>query len=479
MTALPRVAVLTTEPPPLPGLAATGAGLRAWALAQGLRSAGHEQVTIAVTADAFAAQGGKVPDAPRGGPMVVAVPRAEIASHLNSGKYDAVVAQHWGVLESVEKITVPLAIDLAGPHLLERRFWGSPSPENDRRSKLRALAQADHATCSGRSQRHYFLPFLLEAGFASAADLCPVIPFSVSPDLPSPAADRDHSAFMFGGFFLPWQDPEKPLRWLLEEMTARGRGRLEFFGGVHPTLDVSRGRYESLLDTLEASPQVRRRGVVPFDEMVLAMRSCGIALDLFPPNLERELAFPSRTIVYLWAGLPVIHAPYDDVAPLIEKYRAGWLVDPENEGEVRRLCGRLIGHSEDVVRRAEGARKLVRECLTWDQTIAPMAKWTADPRKREGKVRIAVGAAAKSAVAVEAAPGGAPAESGGSGAGGRRVAVASRERCAAHAAGDTDIAARAGAFAGVRAVCFRAGEHRRRGAVFPVPDCGFAGGDAG
>ena len=42
-----KILILTTEPLPLPGMAATGAGLRAWGLAFGLRSAGMTKVTIA------------------------------------------------------------------------------------------------------------------------------------------------------------------------------------------------------------------------------------------------------------------------------------------------------------------------------------------------------------------------------------------------------------------------------------------------
>lgn len=385
MANLPSVVVLTTEPPPLPRMATTGAGLRAWATAQGLRAAGHGDVTLVVAADAFAAQGGKVPPVPAGCPKVEAVPRAALREWFASRRPDVVVAQHWGLLRAAGPVSAPLAIDLAGPHLLERRLWGSKDPAADTREKLEALASADFTVCSGAAQRHYFIPYLLAAGHAAAPDLCPVIPFSVSPDLPTPAEDRDTAAFVFGGFFLPWQDPERPLRWLLEELDARDKGRLVFFGGMHPTLDVSRGRFESLLDHLEAHPRVERRGVAPFDEMVLTLRRCGVALDLFPRNLERELAFPSRTVVYLWAGVPVIHGNYDDLAPLLEQYNAGWTLDAGDEAGLKRLVGRLTGHSEDVRRRAEGAQRLARERLTWEKTIEPLAAWTRDPRPREGK----------------------------------------------------------------------------------------------
>ncbi len=411
MTTLPSVVVLTTEPPPLPGMPTTGAGLRAWALAQGLRAAGHEDVTLVVAADAFAAQGGKVPAIPAafaspgaianspvsaffagGAPKIQAVRRADLPEWFATHRPEAVVAQHWGLLRQAGPLDCPLAIDLAGPHLLERLHWGSPDPAADRREKLEQLARADFAVCSGPRQRAYFIPYLLEAGFAPDAQLCPVILYSMPPDLPGAGEKRDPALFVFGGFFLPWQDPERPLRLLLEECDARGKGALEFFGGMHPTLDVSRGRFESLLDFIESHPRVHRRGVVPFEEMARTLPRCGVALDLLPRNLERELAFPSRTAVYLWSGVPVIHGNYDDFSPLIEEYGAGWTLAPADEDGTRRLFGRLLAdaeHGGEEIRKAsEGARRLVSERLAWDRTIAPLADWTRDPKPRKGKIQI-------------------------------------------------------------------------------------------
>lgn len=405
MAGLPRVIVLTTEPPPLPGMATTGAGLRAWALAQGLRCAGHEDVTLMVAADAFSRREGKVPPVPAGCPRVQAVPRRELSARIEAEHPDLVVAQHWGLLREAMPIACPLAVDLAGPHLLERRYWGSADPAADRREKLEALARADYVVCSGPAQRRYFIPFLLDAGFEPDAELCPVIPYSLSPDLPTPAADRDMAAFVFSGYFLPWQDPEQPLRMLLEEFDARGRGSLEFFGGMHPTLDVSRGRFEGLLDLLENHPRVHRHGVVSFDELVVTLRRCGVALDLLPRNLERELAFPSRTVMYLWAGIPVIHNRYDDLAPWIEEHKAGWTLEAGDGPELRRLVGRLLGHREDIERRSAAAIELVRRQFTWDKTIEPLARWTRDPHPRPNRrTRPAAVTVAASPVSTDSAP---------------------------------------------------------------------------
>lgn len=379
---MPKILILTTEPLPLPGIPATGAGLRAWSLAFGLRSAGMRDVTIAFAADAV--RGRKVDTSAV--PGVATFERGGLDDFIASRKPDAVVFQHWGLWRELKRpIACPVAMDLAGPHLLERQLWNSPNPDADLREKLTALSQIDFAVCSGEFQRHYFLPFLIQAGHDPRANLCPVIPFSVSPDLPEPARDRDHATFLFAGMFLPWQDPEATLRTVVGVLEEKDRGKLLFIGGPHPSGDVSGGRFDALMEFLSASKRVEVSSLMPFDQLIGRMRQCGVAIDLMPRNAERELAFPTRTMIYLWAGLPVIHNDYDELADPIGIAKAGWTFDPGDMDGLSKLIGRLIGHREDVEKRSENARKLVRENYTWDRTIGPLAEWCAKPRQRDGK----------------------------------------------------------------------------------------------
>ena len=381
-----KILILTTEPLPLPGMAATGAGLRAWGLAFGLRSAGMTKVTIAFAADAV--RGKNFESQMK---WVKVFERAQLDDFIAQESPDAIVFQHWGLFREVRRpLPCPVAMDLAGPHLLERQLWGSSDPQADLREKLTALSQVDFVVCSGQFQRHYFLPFLVQAGHDPKSNLCPVIPFSLSPDLPEPSRDRDHAAFFFGGMFLPWQDPEGTLRSTVKVLEEKKRGKLVFVGGPHPSGDVSGGRFAALEEMLQRSAVVERAPVMAFDAMVTRMRSCGVAIDLMPRNVERELAFPTRTVVYMWAGLPVIHNNYDELADPIAEAKAGWTFDPSDLLGVEKLITRLIGHREDVERRSENAQKLVRERYTWDKTIEPLAQWCAAPHKREGKRAVAI-----------------------------------------------------------------------------------------
>lgn len=355
--------------------------MRAWGLAFGLRSAGFEKVTLGFAADAVRGK-----DLPKHNiPGVVSFERSKLAELISDENPDVVVLQHWGLANSLPKLDCPLAIDLAGPHLLERSLWGSKDSLKDQNEKIDALSKADFTVCSGKFQRHYFLPFLIEAGFEASVDLCPVVPFSVAPSLPSASKDRDLSKILHAGFFLPWQDPSKPIAWTLDVMKQRGKGELNIIGGAHPSGDVSAGQYDNLLDEIENHDFATIEKAKPFDELVNVMRQSGVALDLFPQNLERELAFPTRTIIYMWAGLPVIHNNYDELTPLIDEYKAGWTLDPNDEKGLKKILRRILSHPTDLKKRSEGARKLITDKFTWDQTIEPLAEFCKNPEKRKKK----------------------------------------------------------------------------------------------
>jgi glycosyltransferase involved in cell wall biosynthesis len=398
-----KILVLTTEPLPLPGMATTGAGLRAWSLAFGLRAAGHSNVVLAHAADATRGREAELPTIPG----IERFERGQLDDFIAGHAPRSIVFQHWGLMREMRREpSCPVAVDLAGPHLLERRLWNSPDPAADLREKIAGLARADFVVCSGAFQRHYFLPFLIQAGHDPRANLCPVIPFSMSPDLPEPAADREWDTFIFSGMFLPWQDPEATLRTLVETLEEKGRGRLLFIGGPHPSGDVSQGRFDALQEWLQKSSRVECHRVMPFDQLVARMRRAGAAVDLMPRNAERELAFPTRTVTMMWAGLPVIHNNYDELAEPIDRHRAGWALDPEDMGGLGRLVARLLSHREDIQRRSENARQLVASQYTWDKTITPLARWCESPKVRAGKqplVAVPVDVTA-AAPAAEAAP---------------------------------------------------------------------------
>lgn len=131
-------------------------------------------------------------------------------------------------------------------------------------------------------------------------------------------------------------------------------------------------------------------GLTACDAYVDAIGRCGVALDVMARNPERELAFATRTVLYLWAGLPVIHGDGDELAPLIAEWGAGWVVDASDRNAIERAIREALDQPEEVARRGIQAQALVRARLTWDKTIEPLAVWCRSPRRRDGKLEISL-----------------------------------------------------------------------------------------
>ena len=102
-------------------------------------------------------------------------------------------------------------------------------------------------------------------------------------------------------------------------------GQLEIIGGVTHSTQYTPALTPPLLRKLPSSSHVQPvTGLLPYHELVRAMRRPR-GRRYVMPNVERELAFPSRTVNYLWCGLPVIHPEFSEVAHYIREYEAGWV----------------------------------------------------------------------------------------------------------------------------------------------------------
>lgn len=380
-----KILILTTEPLPYPGQVATGAGLRAWQLAEGLKCKGFQDVSVAMPLN-FREQA----DNKDVIPVENCFNRHELNEFVRKKDPDILIVQHWGLLKELEYPHCPLVIDLAGPHLLERYYWGEKNLIETTEEKISALRKADFVVCGSHRQRYYFLPFLIKAGFEPTPDILPVIPFSVSPEIPEPTMERKLDSFVYGGMLLPWQDPTQAVSWLLNILDEKNRGELHFYGGPHPLGDISGGKFLALLDLLENHPRVKIHSLIPFDQLKTELTSLGVAVDVMARNFERELASTTRTIIYLWCGLPVIHHNYTELAEFIDYYEAGWVVDPNNEKEIKDCVTYILEHPEEVRRRSRNARQLIREHFSWDKTIEPLAEFCQQPFIRKNKEQIAL-----------------------------------------------------------------------------------------
>jgi len=367
------VLVVANDGLPVPGAPVSGSGLRAWGLGEGLRSKGHE-VTYALPR--VSAPAGT--PAPPAGPILF---DADTFAGIAAG-FDVLVFQHWVWAGVAEGLDVPVAVDLHGPLMVETAFQRRPGADfvEMARVKLAAFHRADFISCAGRQQRRYFLPWVMLAGGDVTTDAISVIPVSLGPDLPAHEPTGDVN-FVFGGLFLPWQDPTLGLDALVEVLEAEGAGRLDFFGAPHPSLEMDTGVYAELEARLRDSERVVVHGLRPRDELLDVYRRSWVALDVMRRNSERELAFTTRTVEYLWCGLPVVYADYGELAGMIAGAEAGWIVPDDDRAGLVELLTAIVRDPAEIERRSANAQVLARDRLNWERTIDPLDEFVRHPRR--------------------------------------------------------------------------------------------------
>jgi GT2 family glycosyltransferase/glycosyltransferase involved in cell wall biosynthesis len=365
-----QVLVFSPDILPYPGLPTVGSGLRAWGLAEGLKACGHE-VVISMPREAVT---GREHGLPR-----EVIDRAWDLSNFQKVIQDAaanvIIVCGWPVLAALpaEAISVPVVLDQPGPHFLERRYQQYATDEENRQWKLAALRKADYFTSSGERQHSYFARWLGEAGWTQdeIERRTASIPYSLSPNLPKRQAE-DGLTFVYGGVFLPWQDPTTALETLVDYLDGRGDGTLQLYGGNHPISTIRGERVSDLYEALAQSSHVVRHDLIPYDELISSYCRAHVAVDLMARNPERELAFTTRTVVYLWCGLPVIYNDYSELSDYISRYDAGWTLDPTDVDGLRAVLDEIFTDPGLVARKSENAQCLVREELDWTKTVEPL-----------------------------------------------------------------------------------------------------------
>lgn len=384
-----RILVFTVDLVPFAGQPAYGGGLRAWGLGEALRAAGHD-VVYSVPAELLEGRAG--------------VPR-ELAEHafrtghlqdvINKAAPDVLLFEQWGLLDHLEEDGIPTVVDLHGSLILENTFRGQLNWSVNAEAKIRALRKVDLVITPGRRQADYFKPWLMLAGQNPRTLPVEVVPVSMPPKAPARKKTKDKSAepvFVMGGNLWPWIDPLPGLEVVAETLQRRKKGKLLLFTGHPQRREVLPQEPPVLKDPSErlkpvlAHSRVEERGFVPHEKLVEQLLSASVAFDVYQRNAERELAITTRTLEYLWLGVPVLYADYAELSPEIAQADAGWVVNPDDRAAIARAVEAVLDDPAVAQHKGENARKLIAERFTWEKTIAPLDAFCREPVRR-GKGR--------------------------------------------------------------------------------------------
>jgi hypothetical protein len=371
----PTVILVANDVVPGMGLPVAAPGLRAFGLATGLRAHGCEVVTV-VDAGPLRAlcPAGAPPAVPEG---TVVLEGAAIGEFVAGRAPAVVIITNGSQLDRLRLVRgLRLVVDLFAPKMLELAC--NPGREDRARAlevvhhrKLQALAAADGFIVNGAKKVPYFLAWLLAAGRDPTITPLEVVPLGVPAHF---AADRRVAPgcrFVVAGYLQGWSRPGPWLERLVSRLDPP-RTTLDLLLPLH----WGRRRQEAppgLLGDLASRPGVTRHDAMPYEAYLDLLGGDGVAVDLFPHTLEREYAMVTRTVVALSCGLPVIHPPFTEVSPLIDRYDAGWLVDPDDLAALDAVVDEVKSFPEAVAARAANARRLWAEVLDPVVATAPLA----------------------------------------------------------------------------------------------------------
>jgi glycosyltransferase involved in cell wall biosynthesis len=290
---------------------------------------------------------------------------------------------------------LPIACDLHGPRIIEFELMDNDLEASNRASRLTAkinnLIKSDFLTCAGLRQKYYFLGFLLQAGIPLSDIRIEFMPVSLSPQFPE--RDRfnpEEKLFIYAGGFYPWQDVASGLLTLSEKLRKRNKGTLVIYGGSHRLHEKDGHAFDSLMNRLNNNPRIHFAGYVTRQELLNKYLSGYAFYEVMGQNYERELAFTTRTVEALWSGLPVIYNSYSDLSEYITSYHAGWCVDPADRRAVEAAIDSALDNPGLIAEYGINARRLVREKLTWDKTIKPLADFCKNPVIKRSRNRYVV-----------------------------------------------------------------------------------------
>ncbi|MCK6526785.1 glycosyltransferase [Myxococcota bacterium] len=378
------VLCISSDPPPLPDHPASGGGLRIGALGAGLAAHGH-RVLHAVDARALPAG---APEALR----ALAFTPGSLLETIARVSPDALLVEQWALASHLPDVDLPVAVDLHGSLTLENLFR---RPESrlapDLAAKVAALHRADHVLVPGERQRDWFSAFLVLAGHDPRRLPVSVVPLGL-PEAPPPRATGGGPfRLVYGGARWPWIDSEAALLGAADGLEGDGDAALDVYlstPGASLLGDVDGG--ESPWPRVEAAlagrARARVREALPhalYREALI--REGTVALDVYRDNPERRLAITTRTVEYLWAGLPVIYARDGEMAREIEDAQAGWTVDPADRGGIAELVSELARSPRKVAARARNARRLFLDRHRAEAVVEPALPFFQDlPRRRRG-----------------------------------------------------------------------------------------------
>lgn len=285
--------------------------------------------------------------------------------------------------------------------------WQSVGWRHRMNTMLPHWLHGDFFFCASERQRDWMLGILEAMGrlnphtYAedhSLRRLVDVVSTGLPPDPPQhtrnvfrdvwPGINADDVLALWGGGLWPWLDPLTAIRAVHAAHKQIPNLKLLFPGTRLPNPTMSGIRTllpeaQALVKSLDMENAVFFGDWMPYGDWPNALIEADVALTLHIDSLETRLAFRSRVLDYIWAGLPTIATAGDATSDLVRKYGLGAVV-PQQDADA--VAGAII-------ELAQAGRPLpgsdvdrARRELSWDVVIQPLLHFCKHPRKAPDKI---------------------------------------------------------------------------------------------
>ena len=363
-----------------------GMGIRALKIAEALHRAGHDVIMASPRIETMA---GTLPE-------VVPYGTERFQSAARNAEL-AVVSGHAGLQLERTAFAGALVADLYDPFLIEnlayRRTLGPHVFENDRRALFALLSRADLVLSASEEQRLFYLGLLLGRDLLDpdsferdpdARQRVAVAPFGVDeapPGEPAPDATIGPGArdVLFGGIY-DWYDPDLILDAWPSVLRAVPEARLIFCSSPNPSTTPQAAFLRTMARAGAEGWTGRSVCVVPWTDHASRggfYRSCRVGIVAHRSSLETDLSFRTRTLDYLWAGLPIVTTPGGAGAALIARSGAGRVVFASPQAVATALVELLL--HEPIWQECSERARLAAGEFGWSRVLAPLLAFASSP----------------------------------------------------------------------------------------------------
>lgn len=379
-----------------------GVGIRYSEIAKALAFSWQIDVTLAAPAPS---------ESPAAGLQFITYQRgreAQLAGALRAA--DAVLCYPGALcnLSPVLPDSLPVIVDGYDLDILEQLAAQTGQPESDidawhRNTNEYTLRRGDFFICATQRQRDWWLGCLDAAGRINTANyradptfrrMVDLVPYGIPDTPPAPlrpvmrgvwagVSETDLLA-LWGGGVWDWFDPFTLIRALVLLQASGLPIKCVFPGARHPAPDAQPSRHFQRFQQAAAEAGVLGKTVLIGDwadyaDWAGCLTEATVGVSLHYDHLEAHFSARTRTLSYIWAGLPMALTRGDELADLAARHGVAFLAPP------RDAAGVATALLEAISLRARPDRaalfRPLQERFAWASCVAPIARFMRAPTR--------------------------------------------------------------------------------------------------